>query len=182
MHVHIAACVCASEMHVHIAACGAVRYDTGTHSFRRKRSCGAGFLVGGSRSALECARHAKRAPGHAAAGVSGSSGEKEPGCPSWCQLPPGHVAGRRSAGGVTHAGLVREVYLDEIDAIREAADEPARVELEAFAGPDGREHPPTVKLTLSSAASPNPDSDDLTLAEAEELACGLLEAVRLARS
>jgi hypothetical protein len=56
------------------------------------------------------------------------------------------------------------------------------VEPEGFAGPDGRQHPPTVKLTLSSAASPNPDSDDLTLAEAEKLAYGLLEAVRLARS
>jgi hypothetical protein len=120
--------------------------------------------------------------GEAAASVSGASGGKHPGCPSWCELPPGHAAGRRGEGEVTHARLVKELHLGEIDAIREAADEPVRVELEAFAGPDGRQHPPTVKLTLSSAASPNPDADDLTLAEAEELAYGLLEAVRLARS
>ena len=120
--------------------------------------------------------------GEAATGVSGASRGEDPRCPSWCQLPPGHAAGRRGEGEITHARLVKELYLGEIDAIREAADEPVRVELEGFAGPDGREHPPTVKLTLSSAASPNPDADDLTLTEAEDLAYGLLEAVRLARS
>jgi hypothetical protein len=83
---------------------------------------------------------------------------------------------------VTHGRVVAEVPLGEIDVIRAAADQPVRVELEVFAGPDGTEQPPTVRLTLSGAGGLVPDADDLTLAEAEALALGLLEAVRLARS
>ncbi len=80
------------------------------------------------------------------------------------------------------ARLVRQVYLGEIEEVRDAVDQPIQVELETYTSPEGRTHPPTVKLTLSSACSPNPDADDLTLAEAEELAHGLLEAVRLGRA
>ena len=103
-------------------------------------------------------------------------------CPSWCQLPAGHVAGPRDTGEITHSRLVREIYLGEIDAIRDMADRPVRVEIEAFADPGGREHAPTIRLTLSSASSPDPGADDLTPAEAEILGTALLEAVRLARS
>jgi hypothetical protein len=78
--------------------------------------------------------------------------------------------------------LVREIVLGEIDGIRAAASQPVRVEVEAFADPDGREYPPTVRLALSCSAGPDPDRDDLTPAEARELASALLEAARIAES
>ena len=97
-------------------------------------------------------------------------------CPSWCQLPPGHAAGSRDTGETTHTRLVREIRLGEIETIRGGADQPVRVEIEAFTDPDGREYAPTIRVTLSSASSPDPDADDLTPAEARELAGALLEA------
>jgi hypothetical protein len=103
-------------------------------------------------------------------------------CPSWCQLPPGHVAGSRDTGETTHIRLVQEVRLGEIEAIRGGADQTVRVAIEAFTDPDGREYAPTIRLTLSSASSPDPDADDLTPAEARKLAGALLEAARLAES
>ena len=103
-------------------------------------------------------------------------------CPSWCQLPPGHVTGSRDTGETTHIRLVRDVRLSEIEVIRGRADQPVRVEIEAFTDPDGREYAPTIRLTLSSASSSDPDADDLTPAEARELAGALLEAARLAES
>jgi len=72
--------------------------------------------------------------------------------------------------------LVREIRLGEIETIRGGADQPVRVEIEAFTDPDGREYAPTIRVTLSSASSPDPDADDLTPAEARELAGALLEA------
>jgi hypothetical protein len=49
--------------------------------------------------------------------------------------------------------------------------------------PDQAAHPTTVRLTtLSSASVPDPDADDLTPSEAQELARALLEAARLAES
>jgi uncharacterized protein DUF6907 len=104
-------------------------------------------------------------------------------CPSWCQLPPAHVAGSGAAGEATHRRAVREILLGRIEAIRDAAEAPVRVEVEAYIDPKGREHPPTVRLTLSGASSPDdPDADDLTPAEARDLAAALLEAARLAES
>lgn len=104
-------------------------------------------------------------------------------CPSWCQLPPAHMAGLGAAGESTHRRLVREIGLGKIEAIRDAADAPVKVEVEAYIDPAGREHPPTVRLTLSGASSPDdPDADDLTPAEARDLAAALLEAARLAES
>ncbi len=78
--------------------------------------------------------------------------------------------------------LVREIFLGEIGGIRAAADQPVRVEVEAFADLDGRERPPTVRLALSCAVGPDPDADALTPAEARELAGALLEAARIAES
>jgi hypothetical protein len=78
--------------------------------------------------------------------------------------------------------LVREIFLGEIGGIRAAADQPVRVEVEAFADLDGRERPPTVRLALSCAVGPDPDADDLTPPEARELAGALLEAARIAES
>jgi len=104
-------------------------------------------------------------------------------CPPWCQLPPAHVAGSGPAGETTHRRVIREICLGRIEAIREAADAPVKVEVEAYSDPEGREHPPTVRLTLSGASSPDdPDADDLTPAEARDLAEALLEAARLAES
>ena len=104
-------------------------------------------------------------------------------CPSWFQLPPGHMAGSGAAGGTTHGRVVREICLGRIEAIRDAADAPVRVEVEAYSDPEGGEDPPTVRLTLSGASSPDdPDADDLTPAEARDLAEALLEAARLAES
>ena len=78
---------------------------------------------------------------------------------------------------------MREIYLGRIEAIREAADEPVKVEVEAYSDPEGREHPPTVRLTLSSASGiGEPDADDLTPAEARDLAHALLEALHIAES
>ena len=115
--------------------------------------------------------------------MSESSRERGIGCPSWCELPPGHIAGSGPAGETTHRRIVRQICLGTIEAIREAADEPVRVAVEAYSDPGGREHPPTVRLTLSGAASPDdPDADDLTSAEARDLAGALLEAARLAES
>ena len=94
--------------------------------------------------------------------------------------PPDHVAGSRDTGETTHIGLVREFCLGEPEAIRGGADQPVRVEIEAFADPDGRENAPTLRVTLSSASSPDPDADDLTPAEARGLAGALLQAARLA--
>ena len=74
------------------------------------------------------------------------------------------------------AGAVRAA--GENDGIRAAG---AR-QVDAFAGLDGRERPPTVRLALSCAVGPDPDADDLTPAEARELACALLEAARIAES
>jgi hypothetical protein len=88
----------------------------------------------------------------------------------------------RDTGETTHIRLVQEVRLGEIEAIRGRADQPVRVEIEAFTDPDGREYAPTIRLTLSSASSPDPDADDLTPAEARKLAGALLEAARLAES
>ena len=104
-------------------------------------------------------------------------------CPSWCDLPPAHVAGPGAAGEITHRRVVREVFLGRIEAIREAADGPVRVAVEAYRDPEGTEHPPTIRLTLSSASDPDDaDADDLTPAEARDLAGALLEAARLAES
>ena len=104
-------------------------------------------------------------------------------CPSWCQLPPAHMVGSGAAGETTHRRVVREISLGRIEAIRDAADSPVRVEVEGYSDPEGREHSPTVRLTLSGASSPDdPDADDLTPAEARDLAAALLEAARLAES
>ena len=104
-------------------------------------------------------------------------------CPSWCQLPPAHTAGPGAAGEATHRRVVREISLGRIEAIRDAAEAPVRVEVEAYRDPEGAEHPPTIRLTLSSASDPDdPDADDLTPAEARDLAGALLEAARLAES
>jgi hypothetical protein len=119
----------------------------------------------------------------AATGMSGSSREHIITCPLWCQLPPGHVAGSGAAGEATHKRIVREIRLSGIEAIRDAADQPVRVEVEAYSDPDGRQYAPTIRLTLSSASSPDdPDADDLTPGEARGLAGALLEAARLAES
>lgn len=112
----------------------------------------------------------------------GSSRRRGIACPSWCQRPPSHVAGPRDTGETTHIRLVWEIRLTEIEAIRGGADRPVRVEIEAFTDPDGHEYAPTIKVTLSSASSPDPDADDLTPAEARELAGALIEAARLAES
>ena len=115
--------------------------------------------------------------------MSETSRERDTTCPSWCQLPPAHIAGSGAAGETTHRRVVREICLGTIEAIRDAADAPVRVEVEAYSDPEGREHPPTVRLTLSGASSPDdPDADDLTPAEARDLAAALLEAARLAES
>jgi hypothetical protein len=79
--------------------------------------------------------------------------------------------------------VVREILLGRIEVIRDAGEAPVRVEVEAYSDPEGREHTPTVRLTLSGASSPDdPDADDLTPAEARDLAAALLEAARLAES
>lgn len=114
--------------------------------------------------------------------MSESACERGTVCPSWCQLPAVHAAGSSAAGETTHARLVREVFLGEIDGFRAAAIEPVRVAVEAFADLHGREFPPTVRLALSCSAGPDPDADDLTPAEARELAGALLEAARIAES
>jgi hypothetical protein len=110
-------------------------------------------------------------------------GQRDTICPSWCQLPPAHAAGSGAAGEATHRRVVREIGLGRIEAIRGATEAPVRVEVEAYSDPEGREHLPTVRLTLSGASSPDdPDADDLTPAEARDLAAALLEAARLAES
>jgi len=110
-------------------------------------------------------------------------GKRDTACPSWCQLPPAHAVGSGAAGEATHRRVVREIGLGKIEAIRDAADAPLRVEVEAYIDPGGRQHPPTVRLTLSGASSPDdPDADDLTPAEVRDLAAALLEAVGLAES
>lgn len=115
--------------------------------------------------------------------MTGSSRAHGTICPSWCQLPPGHAALPGTDGEATHRRVVREVSLAGIEAIRDAADQPVRVEVEAYTDPEGRAHAPTVRLMLSSASSPGePDADDLTPAEARDLAGALLEAARLAES
>ena len=111
------------------------------------------------------------------------AGQRAAVCPSWCQLPSAHTAGSGAAGETTHRRVVREIGLGKIEAIRDAADVPVRVEVEAYIDPGGRQHPPTVRLTLSGASSPDdPDADDLTPAEARDLAAALLEAALLAES
>lgn len=113
--------------------------------------------------------------------MTGSSREHGTGCPSWCQLPPGHPAHYGAAGGITHRRVVCEIDLPAIEAVRGAADQPVTVAVEAYADPEGRGHAPTVRLTLSSAAGVGePDADDLTPAEARSLATALVEAARLA--
>jgi hypothetical protein len=110
-------------------------------------------------------------------------GKRDIACPSWCQLPPAHASGSGAAGEATHRRVVREILLGTIEAIRDAAEAPVRVEVEAYSDPEGREHTPTVRLTMSGASSPDdPDADDLTPAEARDLAAALLEAARLAES
>ena len=121
-------------------------------------------------------------PGKAATGLSGPSPKRDTICPAWCQLPPGHVAGSSATGETTHSRLVTQVYLGDIEPIRCAADQPVSVEVEQYTDPEGREHSPTIRLTLSSASSPDPDADDLTPSEARQLARGLLDAARLAES
>ena len=113
--------------------------------------------------------------------MSEFSRERGTSCPLWCELPPDHVSGSGAAGETTHRRVVREIRLGKIEAIRDAADAPVRVEVEAYSDPEGQEHPPTVRLTLSNASTPDdPDADDLTPAEARALAEALLEAARLA--
>ena len=114
--------------------------------------------------------------------MSESPRQRDTICPSWCQLSAAHVAGSSATGETTHARIVREIFLGEIDGIRAAASQPVRVEVEAFADLDGREYPPTVRLALSCSADPDPDADDITPAEARELAGALLEAARIAES
>jgi hypothetical protein len=101
-------------------------------------------------------------------------------CPAWCQLPAGHVAGSCVTGETTHMRLIAEIHLGEIDGIRAAVGQSLRVEVEAFADLDGREYPPTIRLTPACTIGPHPDADDLTPAEARQLAGALLEAARIA--
>lgn len=109
--------------------------------------------------------------------------QRDTACPSWCQLPAAHMAGSGAAGETTHRRVVREIRLGPIEAIREAADPPLRVEVEGYSDPEGREHSPTVRLTLSGASCPDdPGADDLTPSEARDLAAALLEAARIAES
>jgi len=124
-----------------------------------------------------------RFPSEGAVGMSGSSPGRGGACPPWCQLPPGHAAGPGAAGGITHRRLVREIPLGRLEAIRDASAQPVRVEVEAYTDPDGVEHPPTVRLTLSGASGAgDPDADDLTPSEVLGLAEALLEAVRVLES
>ena len=124
-----------------------------------------------------------RFPSEGVTGMSESSRERGITCPPWCGLPPGHMVGSGAAREATHRRVIREIRLGRLDAIRDAADAPVRVEVEAYSDPEGHEHPPTVRLTLSGASSPDdPDADDLTPAEARALARALLEAARLAES
>ena len=124
-----------------------------------------------------------RFPTKGATGMTETPRQMDTVCPSWCQLPPAHMVGSGAAGETTHRRVVREISLGRIEAIRDAADSPVRVEVEAYSDPEGQEHPPTVRLTLSGASSPDdPDADDLTPAEVRDLAAALLEAVGLAES
>jgi Domain of unknown function (DUF6907) len=128
-------------------------------------------------------RATARFPTEGATGVTETSRQRDTICPSWCELPPAHIAGSGAAGETTHRRVVREICLGRIEAIRDVADSPVRVEVEAYSDPEGREHTPTVRLTLSGASCPDdPDADDLTPAEARGLAEALLEAARLAES
>jgi hypothetical protein len=128
-------------------------------------------------------RATARFPTEGATGMTEPTGQRAAVCPSWCELPPAHTGGSGAAGEATHRRVVREIGLGKIEAIRDAADAPLRVEVEAYIDPGGRQHPPTVRLTLSGASSPDdPDADDLTPAEARDLAAALLEAARLAES
>jgi hypothetical protein len=124
-----------------------------------------------------------RFPSEGATGMSEPSRERGTACPPWCGLPPGHMAAAGAARETTHRRVVREIRLGRLEAIRDAADAPVRVAVEAYSDPEGREHPATVRITLSGASSPDdPDADDLTPAEARDLARALLEAARLAES
>lgn len=124
-----------------------------------------------------------RFPSEGATGMSESSRERGTACPPWCGLPQGHMAASGAARETTHRRVVREIRLGTLEAIRDAADAPVRVAVEAYSDPEGHEHPPTVRITLSGASSPDdPDADDLTPAEARDLAQALLEAARLAES
>jgi hypothetical protein len=115
--------------------------------------------------------------------MTGSPGLRDTRCPSWCQLPAGHAVRQGAAGEATHRRVVRGIPLAPIEAIRDAAEQPITVEIEAYSDPGGRACAPTVRLTLSSASGPgDPDADDLTPAEARGLAGALLEAARLAES
>lgn len=114
--------------------------------------------------------------------MTGSLRQRDTICPSWCPLPAAHVAGSPAAGDTTHSRLVGEIVLGEIDGIRAAASQPIRVEVEAFTDLDGREYPPTVRLGVASSGGPDPDREDLTPAEARELAGALLEAASIAES
>ena len=97
-------------------------------------------------------------------------------------MPAAHIAGSCVAGETTHIRLVAEIRLGAIEGIRAAVGQPLRVEVEAFADLDGREFPPTVRLTPACVPGPHPDADDLTPAEARRLARALLEAARIAES
>lgn len=104
-------------------------------------------------------------------------------CPPWCQLPPGHVAESNFTDETTHTRLIREITLDEIDAFRAGQGQPIRVEVQAFVDSYGREFPPTVRLSLCGTADdPDAGAEDLTPAEARELASALLAAAQVAEA
>jgi hypothetical protein len=115
--------------------------------------------------------------------VNASPRDRDTICPSWCQLPADHIAESRFTDEMTHTQLVREISLAEIGTFRTAPDQPIRVQVEAFVDLDGCEYAATVKLSLCGAADdPDAGAEDLTPAEARELAAALVEAAQIAES
>jgi hypothetical protein len=121
-------------------------------------------------------------PGSKGKPVDRPARDRDTPCPAWCQRPAAHVTGCDAAGETTHTCLVAEIRIGEIDGVRAAADRPLRVAVEAWTGPDGREQPPSVRLTLSCTDGPSPDGEDLTPAEARRLADSLRDAARIAET
>lgn len=109
--------------------------------------------------------------------MAGFPRDRDTVCPSWCELPADHVL---SSDHYDHAHIrtVAEIGIPKIDGLREPGENPVTVQIQGPVDWDDQEWPAVINVSLSGSDALD-DDQDLTAAEARELAAALLKAAEL---